>query len=171
MTVAAGRSNGAQLASTVSPIAWTPSKNMDVVAWVKVGHKLGSMTRCSRWWLGDWIRFGITRWGEKYKEAARITGYDIKTLRNIAYVAEHVEVSRRRDTLSWSHHAEVCALGPEEQNRWLDLVATQGLSIADLRTELRGARRAKGESATRPEREAEVVTCPECKHQFEMPGS
>lgn len=169
MTVAPGRANGAQPASAMSPIAWTPSKDMDVVAWVKVGHKLGSMSRCSRWWLGDWIRFGITRWGEKYKETARITGYDIKTLRNIAYVAEHVEASRRRDNLSWSHHAEVCPLEPDTQDRWLDLVATQGLSIADLRTELRAARRANGESATRPEPEAATVTCPECEHRFEIP--
>ena len=32
------------------------------------------------------------------------------------WVAGQIEVSRRLDTLSWSHHKEVAALGPAEQN-------------------------------------------------------
>lgn len=127
------------------------------------------MSRCSQWWLGDWVRYGTTRWGEKYKEAARITGYDVKTLRNIVYVAEQVEVSRRRDNLTWSHHAEVCALGPEEQDKWLDLAASQRMTVADLRIELRGAQRDKGGSAARSKADAKEVTCPECEHRFEVP--
>lgn len=166
--LAAARSTARQRASSTSAVAWTPNKNMDVVAWVKVGHKLGSMSRCSQWWLGDWIRYGTTRWGEKYKEAARITGYDVKTLRNIAYVAEQVDVSRRRDNLTWSHHAEVCALESEDQDRWLDLAATQGMSVADLRIELRSARRQESEPEPRSNGDKEMVTCPQCAHQFEV---
>jgi hypothetical protein len=129
------------------------------------------MTRCSQWWLGDWVRYGTGRWGEKYKEAARITGYDVKTLRNIAYVAEQVDVSRRRDNLTWSHHAELSALEPQEQDRWLDLAASQRMSVADLRIELRNARRGEDGPAARAKADAELVTCPECKHKFEPTGS
>lgn len=159
-------SNGTQSASTRSPVAWIPGENIDAVAWVRVGQRLGKMTRCSQWWLGDWIRYGTTRWGEKYKEAARITGYDVKTLRNIAYVAEHVEVSRRRDNLTWSHHAEICALEPEQQDKWLNLAASQRMSVADLRIELRAAQRAEDGSTPRSNAAAEMVMCPECKHRF-----
>lgn len=34
-------------------------------------------------------------------------------------VASRLETSRRRDVLSFSHHQEVAALPPEEQDRWL----------------------------------------------------
>lgn len=129
------------------------------------------MTRCSQWLLGDWIRYGTARWGEKYTEAARITDYDVQSLRNIAYVAGKVEASRRRDNLAWSHHAEVCALEPEEQDRWLDLAASERMSVADLRIELRAARRCGDESAARSAADAKMVTCPECEHRFKMPDS
>jgi hypothetical protein len=150
-------------------IAWTPSEDIDVREWVRAGKRLGAMTRCSQWWLGDWVRYGTGRWGEKYKEAARISGYDIKTLRNIAYVAEQIEVSRRRDDLTWSHHAEVCGLEPEEQDKWLEVAAAQRMSVADLRIELRGARREE-DPAGQPKSESKMVKCPNCDHRFEVPA-
>ena len=83
--------------------------------------------------------------GEKYVEAAKITGYDVRSLANMASLAGCFEVSRRRDNLTWSHHAVVAALDPEEQNRWLDVAATQRLSVADMRIELRSTERRHGE--------------------------
>jgi hypothetical protein len=156
-------------------VAWAPNEDIDVRDWVRAGKRLGAMTRCSQWWLGDWVRYGAGRWGEKYKEAARISGYDVKTLRNIAYVAEQLEVSRRRDDLTWSHHAEVCGLEPEEQDRWLEVAATQRMSVADLRIELRGARRGEEEDpeedpAGQSKSDGKIVKCPNCEHRFEVPA-
>ena len=151
-----------------------PGEDINVQDWVLTGKRLGSMTRCSQWWLGDWIRYGTSRWGEKYKEASRITGYDIQSLRNISWVAGRVEVSRRRDDLTWSHHAEVSSLDPEEQDKWLDLASSEKLSVSDLRTELRTARR-KGKAPELPadarsSREAvSRIKCPECEHEFDVP--
>jgi hypothetical protein len=56
---------------------------------------------------------------QDYAQAMDATGFSYSTVRNDAYVAEHVKVSRRRDTLSWSHHGEVAQLEPEEQDHWL----------------------------------------------------
>ena len=167
---AAIRSHGIQGSGTLSPKAWMPRKDLDLEAWMRAGQRLGTMTRCSQWWLGDWIRYGTLRWGEKYKEAARITGVDPRTLRNIAYVAGSVEVSRRRDNLSWSHHAEVSSLEPAEQEKWLTLAESEGMSVSDLRTELRAARRGASEVSGPSESaktHAGFVRCPACKHLFE----
>jgi hypothetical protein len=158
----------AQRPGEKSFVAWSPGENIDVRDWVRAGKRLGAMTRCSQWWLGDWVRYGTGRWGQKYRAAARISGYDVKTLRNFAYVAEQIDVSRRRDTLTWSHHAEVCGLDPPEQDRWLDLASSQGMSVADLRVALRSARREK-DPAKHSKPDAVTVSCPECKHQFEVP--
>jgi hypothetical protein len=95
----------------------------------------------NNWWVGDWIRYGSAHWGEKYAEAARVTGLDAKTLRNIAYVASRFDLSRRRDNLSWTHHAELAALVPDQQDEWLDRALLLRLSPGDLRIELRAAQR------------------------------
>lgn len=165
-TVGNGPAQKAAAPVPASALAWVPSEDMDALAWVHVGHRLGVMGRCSQWWLGDWIRYGNMRWGEKYKEAARVTGYDVQTLRNIAYVARQIDVSRRRDNLTWSHHAEVCALEPDEQDRWLDFASDQRMSVADLRLELRVARRLEGLSGSAPCTPRGKAVCPECKHEF-----
>jgi hypothetical protein len=150
-------------------VAWIPPGNLDVREWVLAGKRLGAMTRCSQWWLGDWIRYGTSRWGEKYKQAAKVTGYDVQTLRNIAYVAGQIPASRRRDNLTWSHHAEVCALACDEQERWLDLAAEQRMSVADLRLELRRQRREENDAASAELPRSKVISCPECAHRFEIP--
>lgn len=127
------------------------------------------MSRVSNWWVGDWLQYGATRWGEKYSEAARITGYDVKTLRNIAYVAKRFDLSRRRDKLTWSHHAELAQLKPNEQDGWLDRALTDQLSVADLRTELRSTQRASraagndtGDEPALLDTGGPSVTCPHC---------
>jgi hypothetical protein len=52
------------------------------------------------------------KWG-MYDDIAEETGYETKALRNIKYVADSVESSRRKDNLSFSHHTEVAALAPD----------------------------------------------------------
>jgi hypothetical protein len=160
----------------ISSVAWRAAENIAIDDWIRTGQRLGSMTRCSQWWLGDWVRYGTGRWGEKYKEAAKITGYDVHTLRNIAYVAGRIDASRRRDNLTWSHHAEVSALEPSEQDRWLNLASTERMSVSDLRIELRAIRRKNRDpeelpSKRRSKTQGGRVTCPECSHEFEFEDS
>lgn len=149
-------------------IAWVPAGEPDVREWLVAGKRLGAMTRCSQWWLGDWVRYGSTRWGEKYQRAARITGYDVKSLRNLAYVAGKFEVSRRRDALTWSHHAEVSSLDPDAQDEWLDRAVEEKLSVADLRLELRAMRRGEDSGDEGPAVRRAAVVCPRCGHEFDL---
>lgn len=149
-------------------LGWEPPDKLDRAGWLAAGTSLAEFGRVNNWWVGDWIRYGNARWGEKYVEAARITGLDGKTLRNIAYVASRFDLSRRRDKLTWTHHAEVAALAPAQQEEWLDRVLEQRLSPGDLRLELRAVQRAlkpaaggDGE-ATGAERAHNIFTCPQC---------
>ena len=142
-----------------SRTAWTPTDELKLHQWVETGRRLGTTARCSQWWMGDWLRYGTARWGEKYKEASQVTGYDIQTLKNVVYVASRFDASRRRDNLAWSHHETVASLDPDEQDKWLALAAEQKLSVADLRLELRTARRALRATETpEDERPADALT-------------
>ena len=52
-----------------------------------------------------------------YDDIADETGYDKQALRDIKYVAQNVESSRRNDNLSFTHHREVASLPPSGSTR------------------------------------------------------
>jgi hypothetical protein len=169
----------------LSETSWSPRRELTLADWARQGRCLGSVGRACGWWIGDWIRYGNVRYGEKYETAAKVTGYDIQSLMNMAYVASRFEISRRREKLSFSHHAELAALAPDAQERWLDRAQLAGLSSRRLREELRREARLARSSSTgsataaaerlrsrvscadRPAEAAEVeLVCPECGHRF-----
>ena len=61
-------------------IFWEPQGELDHPAWVEAGRKLGALGRGGQWWVGDWLVYGTFRWGQKYSEAARVTGYESGSL-------------------------------------------------------------------------------------------
>jgi hypothetical protein len=89
--------------------------------------------------LQDWLAFGQMKSGRRYKQGIALTGLDYQTLRNYALVARRFELSRRRDNLSFQHHAEVCALSVDGQDYWLDLAAKNRWSKSELRRRIRAA--------------------------------
>lgn len=147
--------------AAITTTAWSPRMELTVADWVRQGRWLGALGRGSGWWIGDWIRYGNARYGERYGPAARVTGYDVHSLRNMAYVAGRFDVPRRRDGLSFSHHAELAGLAAEEQDLWLDRAEAGTLSVGSLRSELRQTRhRAASRAAlaeTRRERDRAVA--------------
>ena len=127
--------------AAMTAVSWMPTETLDVDRWVEFGRRLGVLGRGVAWWLGDWLNYGNAHYGEKYARAAHITGYDSQTLMNMAYVASRFDASRRRQALSWSHHAEVAALDDADQDYWLDLAERERLAVHCLRLELRSAGR------------------------------
>jgi hypothetical protein len=166
-------------------VAWTPSRELAYTDWVRHGNRLGVAGRSSGWWIGDWVRYGAARYGRRYVVAVRVTGYDDQTLMNMVYVASRFDISRRRENLSWSHHAELAAMEPGDQERWLDQAAAERLSVRALRRELLAVREACDLEAAPPQSamgpsplaapegeapgHAEVATCPACGHRFAGP--
>jgi hypothetical protein len=171
----ASRDGAAQHAHRLARVAWTPKGDLEYREWVAAGHRLGAIGRGSQWWIGDWIRYGTDKWGEKYSEAARITGYDPHTLRNMAYVASRFDLSLRRDNLTWSHHVLLVSLARDEQHHWLDRAGEERMSVADLRIELRNAgdrhKRADRDTANsshEPGAPAKIA-CPNCGYIVALP--
>lgn len=161
--------------ASISPTAWTPSENLEYEAWVLEGRRIGAMGRGSPWWVGDWLLYGSTKWGERYTEATRITGYDKKSLRNMRYVASRFQSSLRRDNLSYSHHAILAPLPEAERSHWFDRATADRLSVADLSLELRRARRdSKAVTTSDAGSPAvadgkETLECPHCGNRVPLP--
>ena len=161
--------------ANITPVSWIPIRDLDLAEWTAAGRRLGAIGRCGQWGLGDWIRYGNAKFGERYSRAARVTGYDVQTLMNMVYVASRFTVSRRRENLSWSHHETLASLEPDTQDHWLDRAAADRLSIADLRHELRDWRRrtregiAEDSGPSAAPRKIESVLCPNCGTRVLLP--
>ena len=65
------------------------------------------------------------------------TGQAYQTVADAAWVAGKIELSRRRESLGWSHHKEVAALEAPDQDRWLDWA--EATTPPRSRNELRAA--------------------------------
>jgi hypothetical protein len=88
--------------------------------WRDIGTQLGRARDQFRWWVADWWRFGIRKYGEGRLIAEEWGGLSYQSCRDLAWVAGRFELSRRRGGLSFFHHREVAALEPDEADRLLD---------------------------------------------------
>jgi hypothetical protein len=112
--------------------------------WAEAGRKLARLVDAFAWCLGDWLVYGQERYESRYLEAIEKVGLDYQTLRNYAWVARKFEASRRRERLSFQHHAEVAALPHLEQDHWLDRAEKHGWSKRYLRQQVRSHRDSVG---------------------------
>lgn len=109
--------------------------------WLLLAPKLRCIRDASLWWWGDYINFGERKYGEVYAQALEESDYSYGTLRNVSYLANTFELSRRRDNLPISFHQEVAALPLEDQNRLLDECENDGWTRNELRREARKTKR------------------------------
>lgn len=115
--------------------------------WLALGRDISRGRDISSWHLGDWACHGERRWGDLTAAAAAL-GVRRKTLYNYASVARRIEVSRRRETLSFVHHEAVAQLPPEDGDGLLDHAEAGGWSRETLRD---AAREASAEGRLRAE--------------------
>lgn len=115
-------------------------RGMPIAAWSKLGRQILVVSDASSWWLGDWLIYGQTQYPDRYKRAILETSLDYQTLRNYAWVARSFVPARRRDALSFQHHAEVAGLSPAEQDKWLSHAEHHGWSRNELRKRVRASR-------------------------------
>ncbi|GAB3741072.1 hypothetical protein GCM10027598_71430 [Amycolatopsis oliviviridis] len=105
--------------------------------WMGLGSYLSGIYSSSAWCLGDWLLYGEASFNGRYKDAITLTSLDYQTLRNHAWVARSFPLSRRRDTLSFTHHAEVAGLAEPEQDFWLRKAEENAWSAKRLRREVK----------------------------------
>ena len=110
---------------------------MPISAWRNLGRQIFIISDSSGWWLGDWLIYGQNQYPNRYKLAISETSLDYQTLRNYAWVARRFAPERRRERLSFQHHAEVASLPPQQQDIWLDRADVHKWSRNELRRQIR----------------------------------
>lgn len=120
MTTAIGSS--LKIRGEFSETAWRPPNDMTEDEWLIAGMVFGRLDRAVQWWIGDWWAFGEHRYGDRRAavEGPDWTGPSFQTCMNAATVCRAFGTSRRREVLSFKHHAEVAALPAHTADRLLD---------------------------------------------------
>ena len=88
------------------------------------------------WYLGDLLNYGEAHYGEMASQVMDATSRAYSTLRRYADTAQRVHPTRRKLTLSFSHHWVIKDLPPEEQTKALDEAEFNGWSYEELRHRL-----------------------------------
>lgn len=131
--------------ATVTVTSLTLPPGWPLSRWGEFMGTLGGLERASRWWLGDALAYGEAHYGEKAAQYLDRTGLAPHTLLNLAWVSRRIPASRRRESLTWSHHEAVAALDPLQQESWLaQAEASEGRglpwSVQTMRRALRATR-------------------------------
>ena len=101
------------------------------------------------WKIGDWLAFGEREFKQQaIDEALRVTGRKLSTLWDFIRTSRAFEDrSRRRESLSWSHHKELAVFGltPAVQDQLLAHAEKYKLSVQKLRVKAEQQSRAVDE--------------------------
>jgi len=135
-------------------------RQMSFDRWLSVGRRLSDIYSSSAWCLGDWLVYGEAAFAGRYREAIEQSSLDYQTLRNYAWVVRRFCLSRRRDSLSFGHHAEVAALPEVEQDFWLGKAEEFGWPVKRLRREVRASLSQRSASDCPAQRDGSRPDCP-----------
>jgi hypothetical protein len=108
---------------TLSRTALVLPPDLAIEDWEAVGINLQHVESSIQFWVGDWWHYGFHRYGErtavlKAKALCKLR-WEFGTLMNWGWVCGKVETSRRREVLSFTHHAVVAKFDAKQQEYWL----------------------------------------------------
>jgi hypothetical protein len=138
--------------------------------WRRIGRQIFAISNSSAWWLGDWLIYGQAEYPDRYKRAIEETGLDYQTLRNYAWVARQFTPDRRRESLSFQHHAELASLPADQQNDWMDRAEKHRWSRNELRNRVRAGRRTaaqNGIAKSAPDTRLQVSIIPDQQQRWQ----
>lgn len=127
-----------KISAKVKPSALIIPEKATLEQWTDIGRKLYHSGQTMTWWLADWAAYGDREYGQ-LKEFCEIQGMNYQTIRHLACTASSVEMCRRLNNLSFSHHVEVASLPAREQTKWLALAVKESLSVVELRRQIRAS--------------------------------
>jgi hypothetical protein len=122
----------------------------------QLGKDIVTARNACQWLLGDWLNEAEARYGEMYAQFIEQTGYSAQTLYNTKWVASRFEISRRRENLSFSHHAAVASLEPELSDSLLEKAEQGQWSAKELRNAAGTAKIAYDQSMAEAEAPAKI---------------
>jgi hypothetical protein len=121
--------------AALRPTSLKISEQLEIPKWKALLEALAAMERGRQWWIGDALVYGEATFEEElFVQHSSEVGLEPGTLVNYRWIASSIDPSRRREELSFSHHAEVARLKPDEQDAMLERAIANGWTVRELRT-------------------------------------
>src|SRR5437868_4862354 len=79
----------------------TPKDDPNFEDWTSCMQFILHSANYVHWWIGDMLNYGEKHYGKRYVDWIEKTGFDYQTLRNDKWVSSSIDLSRRRDHLSF----------------------------------------------------------------------
>jgi len=115
-----------------------------------LGFALGEAQRSIQFAIGDYILAGEHLFGQEAYQLQESLGISVEQRRQYVRVSERIPIGRRRVELTWSHHREVAAMDPADQDAWLEDAVTNGWNKQELASHMK------------PDTPTEREVCPQC---------
>lgn len=127
--------------------------------WMKLAEWLFQMEGRLSLFIGDMLVGMEMKHGVTYEKVAEHFGLSKKTLYNWKYVCERVDISLRRENLTYSHYMLVTAMEQEEQEKYLALASEENLSKAQLKKAIDDDHKTKSQTikSSKLERNLETI--------------
>src|SRR5438876_10200004 len=95
-------------------VSLTLPEDLSEAGWIDVGRKIVPLSQAGQFWVGDWLNFGIDKFGTRraYELIREVTKLKPNTLYQYRRVAERVQSCNRLQDLSFCHHRAVENLPP-----------------------------------------------------------
>jgi hypothetical protein len=118
----------------VDSLTWKLPDELSEGEWIEAGIVLARIGTGLMWWVGDYWIYGEKNYGDRKAivDDPNWQGPSFQTCANAASVCRAFETSRRREVLSFGHHAEVAALDVKEADRLLDWDKPRSRPLANL---------------------------------------
>lgn len=123
---------------TFSPTDLKPlDGDFDMGQWQRLGDFIRLTNQACQWWWGDWLNMGEEHFGENTAQALEATRWDEETLRVYAWVCRKVPPETRVAGVPFAHYQCLAKLPAAEQREWAEKVATDQMSVRQLRLSMK----------------------------------
>lgn len=122
-----------------TPVGLQPDGELSRADWEETGRILQRIDASIQWLIGDWVIAAENLQYGDCEQFAEELGFNVNTIYQFAWVARKVEISLRRENLSFGHHKVVAKFDPKEQRSWLNQADEKSWSIAQLREAIKSA--------------------------------
>lgn len=103
------------------------------------------MEEKSPFWKADLLEYAHTRadWAGFLEQVIDAGTFTKRSIDQMRYVSRAVPLSRRVEGVSFTHHAEVASLEPDDQEKYLKRAKSEHLSASELRRVVRKERKVR----------------------------
>jgi N6-adenosine-specific RNA methylase IME4 len=120
-----------QAPGTLTRSGWIIPENLSREECIEAGKLLNKAEAAVQWWAGDLLLYADRKWGDG-RALAEEAGFNYNTMTNYASICRAFDFSRRREDLSFTHHAEAIAAPEEHRQSYLERAAKEGWSTRKL---------------------------------------